>query len=160
MYTDLLQLENELDEFLYNFGYQVVDLQSAHHGARTLFRLFVDRVDDGPVTLGDLGALSPQVVLFLEQKGVYGENGSLEVSSAGLDRLLKRERDYVRFLGAEVRVTFHTGPSKQTIEGELASFSDDVLVIAPGGKDDAVEALRIERASIECVRLVPQWSFK
>jgi hypothetical protein len=57
-------------------------------------------------------------------------------------------------------VTFHTGPSKQTIEGELASFSDDVLVIAPGGKDDAVEALRIERASIECVRLVPQWSFK
>lgn len=160
MYTDLLQLENELDEFLYHFGYQVVDLQSGARGSSRLFRLFIDRVDGEPVTLGDCAALAPQVVLFLEQKKLYNENSSLELSSGGLDRVLKRDRDLEHFLGSQVRVTFHDNQHKATVEGELASFNDEVLVITRTAASPDGATLKLDRRQVERVRLVPQVEIK
>jgi ribosome maturation factor RimP len=156
MYTDILQLENELDEFLYHFGYQVVDLQSGTSGRSRLFRLFIDRVDGEPVTIDDCSALAPQVILYLEQRKVYNDNSALELSSAGLDRVLKRNRDLERYLGSLVKVTHTSGQHKATVEGELASFNDEVLVITHLVAQGQTETLNLERRNIERVRLVPQ----
>jgi ribosome maturation factor RimP len=159
MYTDLIQLENELDEFLYNFGYQVIDLQSAGLGKNRLFRLFIDRVDNAPTTVDDCSAIAPQVVLFLEQKKLYDDRCSLEVSSGGLDRLLKRDRDLERYLGSKIRVTVHEGSVKRTLEGELLSFTDDVVVVMPAEAAAEAKALMLARANVDRIRLVPQVEF-
>jgi ribosome maturation factor RimP len=155
MYVDALKLEEELDEFLYDFGFQTVDLQTAGTASRRIFRLFVDRVNGAPVTINDCSTLAPQVQLFLEMRGVYADNCSLEVSSGGLDRVLKRSRDFERYLGHEVKVSYFTGSAKQTIAGKLSSFSDDVLVITTRDRQDQPHALNIERGSLERVNLVP-----
>lgn len=176
MYTDLLQLEDELDGFVYDFGYQVVDL--IHAGGRTTrtFRLFIERVSGDPVSIDDCGQLARQVILFLEMKGVYNDKTSLEVSSAGLDRVLKRDRDFERYLGSEVKVTWRDGTVKKSIIGELASFTDEILAIATA--DDISKAgtkqvraakgvaapvelttISVERGSLERVSLVPKVEF-
>jgi ribosome maturation factor RimP len=144
MYTDALQLEDELDKLLYDYGFQLADLQVIGRSHGRTFRLFIDRVDGAPVTLADCAALSPQVELFLQ-----------EVSSAGLDRVLKRDRDLERFLGADIRVTFFDSGQRKTIEGELSSFSDEVLVVTPPPVKGEVKALQIERRNVERVHLVP-----
>lgn len=159
MYTDLLQLENELDAFLYHFGYQVIDLQSAGLGGNRVFRLFVERVDNAPVSIDDCSSIAPQVVLFLEQKRVYTDRCSLEVSSGGVDRLLKRDRDLERYLGSQIRTTFHEGAAKRTLEGELLSFTDEVVVLMPAGDALDGSALTIARSNIDRMRLVPQLEF-
>jgi ribosome maturation factor RimP len=172
MYTDLMQLEKELDEFLSDFGYQVVDIQLAGLRNNKVFRLFIDQSSGEPVTLDDCAALAPQVTLFLEMKGVYNENSSLEVSSAGLDRVLKRDRDFERFLGSEVKVTLREGSQKKSIVGELASFNDEILAITVHGtskEDKAKEnqlreagtarpstTMSIDRGSLERVSLIPK----
>ncbi|MBN2080788.1 hypothetical protein JW859_01140 [bacterium] len=155
MYTDLLKLEEELDEFLRDFGFQAVDLNIAGRGPGRVFRLFVDSIDPVPVTIDDCTALSPQVRLFLEMKGVYNDKSSLEVSSGGLDRVLKRDRDFERFLGYEVRVAHLSGPKKETVTGELSSFTDDFIVvtIVEGGEP---RAHKIQRSALDRVNLVPK----
>lgn len=164
MYTDLIQLEQELDGFLSDFGYQVVDLQLAGMRHNKVFRLFVDRASGEPVTLDDCAALAPQVILYLEMKGVYDDNSSLEVSSAGLDRVLKHDRDFERFLGSEVKVTLREGSQKKSIVGELASFNDDILAITVrgsardggAGPGQASATMSIDRGSLERVSLIPK----
>jgi ribosome maturation factor RimP len=155
MYTDALQLEDELDKLLYDYGFQLADLQVIGRSHGRTFRLFIDRVDGAPVTLADCAALSPQVELFLQSKRIYNERSLLEVSSAGLDRVLKRDRDLERFLGADIRVTFFDSGQRKTIEGELSSFSDEVLVVTPPPVKGEVKALQIERRNVERVHLVP-----
>jgi len=167
-----MQLEQELDEFLFDFGYQVVDIQLAGLRHNKVFRLFIDRVSGESVTLDDCAALAPQVILFLEMKGVYDDNSSLEVSSAGLDRVLKRDRDFERFLGSEVKVTLREGSQKRSIIGELASFNDDILAITiqgsskegkgkektngEAGASQSSTTMSIDRGSLERVSLIPK----
>jgi len=158
MYKDILQLEEELDEFLYDFGYQVVDLQITGRNSNRLYRLFIEHVDAEPVTIDDCGKLAPQVRLLLETRGIYDNNSSLEMSSGGLDRVLKRNRDFERYLGRQVKVGFHEGPQKKSLTGELSSFNDDVLVITCESGDDA-QTHQIDRGSITKVNLVPQVEF-
>lgn len=156
MYQDLMQLEDDLDKMLHDFGYQMVDLQSIGQKGRRAFRLFIDRVDAGPVTTGDCAAVSRQVKLYLESKNQFDDKSSLEVSSAGLDRVLKRPRDFERFLGSKVAVTWFDGQQRQTQQGELSSFTDDVLVLDPGDEKPSVQ---IPRREVEKARLVPQVEF-
>ena len=151
-----MQLEDELDRMLHDFGYQMVDLQSVGQKGRRAFRLFIDRVDGGPVTTGDCAAVSRQVQLYLESKNQFADNSTLEVSSAGLDRVLKRERDFERFLGSKAAVTWFDGQQRRTLQGELSSFTDEVLVMDPG---DGRPSVQIPRREVEKARLVPQVEF-
>ena len=151
-----MQLEDDLDRMLHDFGYQMVDLQSVGQKGRRAFRLFIDRVDAGPVTTGDCAAVSRQVRLWLEGRGQFSDDSTLEVSSGGLDRVLKRDRDFERFLGSKVTVTWFDGQQRRTVAGELSSFTDEVLVLDPGGEKPSVQ---IPRREVEKARLVPQVEF-
>jgi ribosome maturation factor RimP len=168
MYVDLLQLEEELDRFLYDFGFFVVDLKTAGmRGPGRTFRLFIERVDQQPVSIADCGAVARQVVLFLELKGVYNNDCSLEVSSGGVDRVLKRERDFERYLGSLIKVRYFNGSQPESVTGALRSFTDEVLVLelepiqlAQERKGGALpleppKVLQVLRASLERVNLVP-----
>lgn len=156
MYTDALQLEEELDKLVYDYGFQIADLVVSGRAPHKTFRIFVDRVDGERVTIADCSALSRQVTLFLEAKGVYTRECSLELGSAGLDRVLKRPRDFERFLGKEVRVTHHSGGQKQTLNAELTSFNDEALLLTPIGPGGPASGVRtVALAEIDRVSLVP-----
>lgn len=159
MYLDLLQLEDELDRLLYDFGYQVVDLQSAGFRSRRTIRLFIDRVDGAPVTIDDCAAVSSQVRLYLEKAGAFEGDTALEVSSGGLDRVLKRNRDFERYLGAEIAVTTYDGQQRRTVTGELSSFTDEVLVLTSPAAGGEKAALAIQRSQVTMARLVPHLEF-
>jgi ribosome maturation factor RimP len=156
MYQDLLQLEDDLDRMLHDFGYQMVDLQSFGQKGHRAFRLFIDRVDAAPVTTGDCAAVTRQVRLYLEGRGQLNDKSTLEVSSGGLDRVLKRDRDFERFLGNKVQVTWFDGQQRQTLSGTLSSFTDEVLVLEQDGDKPSVQ---IPRREVEKARLVPQVEF-
>lgn len=156
MYTDMLQLEEELDEFLYDYGYQLVDFVIAGKGPSRIYRVLFEHVGDEKITIDDCSGMAPQVRLFLEMKGVYNEKSSLELSSGGLDRVLKRDRDFEKFLGREVKVRFFDGQHKVTLKGQLASFTDRKLMIVPS---EGGETVQVDRGSVEKANLVPNVEF-
>ncbi len=85
-----------------------------------VLRLVLDRPEG--VTLADCEAVSRQASALLDVADFGADSYTLEVSSPGLDRELYGPRDYQRFLGSAVRITWRGGPEgrKRTVVGRLA----------------------------------------
>lgn len=93
-----MDLQALLEETLAGLGYELVDLERPGRGK--LLRVFIDKA--GGVNVDDCASVSHHLNRLLPVEGVAYER--LEVSSPGLDRLLRKERDFVRFAGHKARV--------------------------------------------------------
>ena len=67
-------------------------------------RVFIDK--EGGVDLEDCQAVSEKLSKVLDEKDPIQENYLLEVSSPGLDRILKKDKDFVRYAGRTVDIHF------------------------------------------------------
>ncbi|MEZ0237273.1 MAG: ribosome maturation factor RimP [Methylophilaceae bacterium] len=95
----MLDLHTLLEKSLEQIGYELVDLEISGRGK--LIRLFIDK--PGGVNIDDCALVSEQVsnLLAVEHDVDYDR---LEVSSPGLDRILKKESDFTRFAGNRVQL--------------------------------------------------------
>ncbi len=82
-------------------GLELVEVQFRQESGWIL-RLFVDR-NEG-VNIDDCASVSRQVATYLEVEDIIGRAYTLEVSSPGAERPLKRVEDFIRFSGKKVRV--------------------------------------------------------
>lgn len=89
----------------------------------SVLRLILDRIDGG-VNLSDCEAVAKQTSALLDVVDFGERRYTLEVSSPGLDRELYGPKDYQRFEGHAVRVTYlqPEGGAKRTVTGRLAAF--------------------------------------
>jgi ribosome maturation factor RimP len=126
---DFLVLERRLEEFLALNAYSLVDFQVVMQGRGRIFKLFVERADGSPADLGDCVRLSPLVQLFLESLEVFNDASSLQVSSPGLDRALKRDADFTRFAGKAAVVSLRVEGRKSSLTGELVGMSDGKILV-------------------------------
>src|SRR5688500_14256559 len=93
-----MDLNGLLETTLTGMGYELVGVERPSRSG--LLRLYIDK--PGGITHDDCAAVSHQVSRVLTVENVNYDR--LEVSSPGLDRLLKGERDFVRFAGQRARV--------------------------------------------------------
>jgi ribosome maturation factor RimP len=114
-----------------------------------VLRLFLDR-EDGGVNLGDCEVVSKQVSALLDVLDFGRGRYTLEVSSPGLDRQLYRPRDYERFTGHLVRVTYRTpeADAKRTVVGRLEAYRPD-----EGGEGGEIDVR--ERDARDAVSTIP-----
>jgi len=111
-------------------------------------RIFID-CNNG-VTVDDCASVSEQLTRMLEVDGIAYER--LEVSSPGLDRLLSRPKDFVRFAGSEARIRLIAPiEGKRRIRGILRGGSAGNVLIEVDGR-----LLDISLADVDQARLVPQ----
>lgn len=82
---------------LESMGIELVDIEFGRVGRDAVLRLFIDK--DGGVMLDDCANVSRELSLILDVEDVIACNYTLEVSSPGLDRPLKKPADYERFSG-------------------------------------------------------------
>jgi len=94
--------------------YELVDLEIANRGK--LLRVFIDKINPisikDSVNIDDCVLVSNQLgnVLTVEHEIDYDR---LEVSSAGMDRVLKREKDFIRFTGERAQIKLRVGVKEQ-----------------------------------------------
>ena len=146
------ELESELAEVAASSGCELLECEFVGG----VLRLTLDR--PGGVTLDDCQTVSKQVSALLDVADFGPSKYVLEVSSPGLDRKLYSARDYERFTGRQVRVTWRDPGSarKQTVVGDLTGLlPDDEAQVAL--VDSATgEEIRILLKYIELARLVPE----
>lgn len=125
-------------------GYELVDLERAGRG---LVRLFIDK--PGGINVDDCALVSNQLTRLFEVENVPYDR--LEVSSPGLDRVLRGERDFVRYAGEQVRVRVRVRVNGQrNFTGRLGGVADGALDLEVEGV-----TVRLDLANLEKVRLVP-----
>lgn len=147
---DLLGL---LETTLAGLGYELVDMERSGQGR--LMRVYIDKPagtggdKPGGITLDDCAAVSHHLSRVLTVENVAYER--LEISSPGLDRPLKQERDFVRFAGQKVRVKLRVPQEGQrNFAGVLRQAQAGKFALEVDG-----EVMTFELANLDRARLVP-----
>jgi ribosome maturation factor RimP len=106
-------------------GYELVDVEMARVKGGHLVRLYVDK--PGGIGLDDLKSVSDEVSAILDAEDPIDSSYTLEVSSPGLDRPLKTQADYARFVGRLVKLSsYELVDGRRHWTGRLESFDQDV----------------------------------
>ena len=139
-----MDLNALLETIVGGMGYELVGVERAANG---LLRLYIDK--PGGITVDDCATVSHQVSRVLTVENV--NYGRLEVSSPGLDRLLRSERDFARFAGQRARVRMRV-----PIDGQR-NFMGVVREAGAGRVQLEVDGrtLSLEIGNVETARLVP-----
>ncbi len=140
-----MDLSSLLETTLAGLGYELVDMERSGKGR--LIRIFIDK--PGGITLDDCATVSHHLGRVLTVENVDYER--LEVSSPGLDRPLKQERDFVRFAGQKARVKLRVPMEGQrNFVGVLRHTEAGKVELEVEGKTVVFELVNLDRA-----RLVP-----
>ena len=119
------QVENLMAEILSGTDYELVDVEYVKERDWYL-RIFVDKA--GGIDLDDCQNLSERLSPALDKADIIDGAYILEVSSPGLDRILKKDKDFVREAGKKVDVTLYAPlDGKKNFVGELESRDEKFL---------------------------------
>jgi ribosome maturation factor RimP len=142
-----LRLEKVVEPAVIGMGYELVDVQASNGGR--LVRLFIDK--PGGVTIDDCADISRHLTRVLAVEGIDYER--LEVSSPGLDRPLRKERDFARFAGqrAEVRMRTPDASGRRKFVGLLHGAQGGQVSLEVEGHLVALALDDVDKA-----RLVPE----
>ncbi|HAM05101.1 MULTISPECIES: ribosome maturation factor RimP [unclassified Megasphaera] len=120
----------EVEKIIAGTALELVDVEYVRE-RNWYLRVFIDK--QGGVDLEDCQAVSEKLSKILDEKNPISDNYLLEVSSPGLDRVLKKEKDFIRYQGRDVDIHFfkpHNGTKLLTAvlkgrEGDVLTVSHD-----------------------------------
>ena len=129
-------------------GYELVELEFPPH----LLRIYIDR--EGGVTVDDCEVVSRQVSAVLDVEDPISGAYTLEVSSPGLDRPLRKETDFIRFAGerAKIELSLPDKDGRRRFTGTLKGCDAGEVLIEVDGEEH-----RLPLADIGKARLVPEF---
>jgi ribosome maturation factor RimP len=136
------ELEAAVMPVLASYGLSLVDTEWHREGRRWVLRFFVDK--PGGVTIGDCQAVSREAGDVLDASGLIEPAYDLEVSSPGLDRELRKDREFAWAVGKQIRCWVREPVNgKREFTGSLLAASPVSLTIAElgGGSTELPRAL-------------------
>jgi ribosome maturation factor RimP len=145
---NLQELVSEIECRLAQIDIELHEVEYRRESEGQILRIFIDK--DSGVDLDTCAKASRAVKSIIDEKDLYYDH--MEVSSPGLDRVLKKERDFIRFLGYGVMVDTakgFAGPRK--LNGVLVAYQPDSISIKV-----EEEIIEIPREQISMVRLRPE----
>ncbi|WP_066683335.1 ribosome maturation factor RimP [Christensenella intestinihominis] len=109
-------------------GFQYVDTEYAKQGQDWLLTVYIDK--DGGVLIDDCETASRAIEAVLDEKDLIAESYILCVSSPGLDRPLKNERDFARCMGSEIDIKLYKPfQGKKEYTGVLTAYTPSSITV-------------------------------
>ena len=128
--------------------FELVDVEYVKEGGNWYLRAYIDK--QGGITVDDCEIISRALSDLLDQHDFIEEAYILEVSSPGLGRPLKKEKDFARSLGEEIEVrTFRPINHQKEFTGILKEYDKEKIVIEAENQ----ETMEFDRSDIALVRL-------
>ena len=127
----------EVEKIIAGTALELVDVEYVRE-RNWYLRVFIDK--QGGVDLEDCTAVSEKLSKILDEKDPISDNYLLEVSSPGLDRVLKKEKDFVRYQGRDVDIHFfkpHNGTKLLT--AVLKGRDGDVLTVSHDETEETLD---------------------
>jgi len=128
------KIEKETEPLLTENGFELVDLKVAKQNGKLLLQFFIDRVAGG-VTLDDCGMMSDKIGSFIDMNNVLEGGYILEISSPGVDRVLRKEKDFLKFKGSKVKVKLKRPVNNSRVfYGEVLGCEEGNVILSGGLK--------------------------
>ena len=148
--TQIERLTSLIDALLDANGFELVDLE-LHRGKRMILRLFIDRIhSEEGVTISDCSKVSKLLGPALEVEEIIEGAYVLEVSSPGVDRPLKKAKDFVRFRGQPARLSTHDAVDGKTFfQGTIAEANAESVTMEVSGEWIEIPYENVAKANLE-----------
>ncbi|MBE9568055.1 MAG: ribosome maturation factor RimP [Proteobacteria bacterium] len=132
-------------------GFELIEIEHFPNPKHGVLRLYIDK--EGGVVIEDCSAVSRQISALIDVEDPVRGQFNLEVSSPGLDRPLRRVKDFQRFTGSKVKLkTAVPLDGQRNFNGRLLEANEDTVVI-----ETDKEELSLPMNAIEKARIVPEY---
>jgi ribosome maturation factor RimP len=159
---EITRLRDAAERVARSHGLEIFDVQLRREPIGMVLRVVIDRPDPGRVEtpeesvgIADCQRVSQDLSALLDVEDEFGENDlgetyTLEVSSPGLDRALRHERDYRRFAGRLAKlVTTEPIDRQSAFKGRITGIDGGIVLLEEGRKTHRVPLDKIKRANLD-----------
>lgn len=142
------QTEELLEPIVTGHGFELVDVEYVKEAGTWYLRAYIDKPSG--ITVDDCEVVSRQFSDILDEKDYIEDAYIFEVSSPGLGRPLKKEKDFKRSMGEEVEIrTYRAIDRQKEFTGILKAYDNDTVTIAY--EDDTEQVFN--KSDIALIRL-------
>mgnify|MGYP001070079383 FL=1 len=129
-------------------NFELVDVEYVKEGGTWYLRAYIDK--EGGITVNDCEAVAREMNEILDQEDFVEDSYVFEVSSPGLGRPLKKEKDYIRSMGRELEIrTYRAINREKEFYGILKAYDEKTVTIE---MEDG-QTMTFEKADIALIRL-------
>ncbi len=145
-------VEKLTEDFLKDKPMELVDVEFIKEGKHRYLRVYIDK--EGGISLDDCKLISDYLNVKIDEKDPIKENYFLEVSSPGIERPLKKDRDYEKTIGKVVQAKLYSPiEGRKIVDGVLKGYKNNIVSIDIG--DD--EVIEIPKDKISLIKPVIQF---
>lgn len=135
-------------------SFELVDVEYVKEGGQFYLRAYIDK--PGGITIDDCEVVSREFSTLLDEDDFIEDAYIMEISSPGLGRALKKEKDFARSVGSEVDIKTYTMKAFECYKrkakeftGVLTAYDKDSVTIV----DEQENELKFSRSEIALIRL-------
>ena len=140
--------EELITPILDRMNFELVDVEYVKEGGTWYLRAYIDK--EGGITVNDCEAVAREMNEILDREDFVEDSYVFEVSSPGLGRPLKKEKDYIRSMGKEVEIrTYRAINREKEFYGILSAYDENSVTIKT---EDGTE-MTFEKSDIALIRL-------
>ena len=142
------RVEELIKDKIENIGYDLYDVEYAKEGPNYYLRIFID--SENGIDLNDCEKVSNEINEKLDEADYIKEQYYLEVSSPGVERILRKDRHLEQSIGKQVEVKLFKKDEKgsKNYIGELKKFDEETVTI---------DEVKIERKNIAQIKTIFEW---
>ena len=143
------KVEALVKEKIENIGYELYDVEYAKEGKNYFLRIFIDKPEG--IDIEDCEKVNNEINDILDTADYIKEQYFLEVSSPGIERVLKKDRHLEQNIGKEVQIKLFKkdNQGRKEIQGTLKAFDTEYIIL----EDD----VKIERKNISQIKTIYNW---
>lgn len=129
-------------------NFELVDVEYVKEGGTWYLRAYIDK--EGGITVNDCEDVAREMNEILDREDYIEDSYVFEVSSPGLGRPLKKEKDYIRSMGKEVEIrTYRAINREKEFYGILSAYDENTVTI----EQENAEPLVFQKSDIALIRL-------
>lgn len=146
------KVESLIKDKIENIGYELYDVEYVKEGKDYYLRIFIDSPNG--IDLNDCEKVNNEINDLLDEADYIKEAYFLEVSSPGVERVLKKDKHLEANIGTEVNVKLFKkdDSGKKEYKGILKNFDKEKIILKVEGKN-----IEIERKNISQIKTVYNW---
>lgn len=145
------KVEKKLKPIIENLGYSLYDVLYEKEGKDYYLRIIIDK--QGTIDIKDCEIVNDAINDVLDEEDYIKQQYYLEVSSPGLERVLRKKEHFLKQIGNEIMVKpFKPIDKEKELKGILKEYNDNELILTQENKE-----IRIDIKNIALAKTIYEW---
>lgn len=145
------KVEKRLKPIIENLNYELYDVQYVKEGKDYYLRIIIDK--DGTIDINDCEIVNNAITDILDEEDYIKEQYYLEVSSPGLERVLRKKEHFLKQIGNEISIKLFKAIDKEKeLIGVLKEYNDNEIILEVNNIN-----INIDLKNIALAKTIYEW---